>query len=52
MPGEGREAFGAVLSAEVLAAIEERKKKLGSPTLTSAEVGCIIPVAQGCAAAE
>ena len=52
MPWEGREAFGAVLSEEVLSAIEGRKKKLGSPTLTSAEVGCIGPVAQGCAAAD
>jgi len=37
MPGE-REPFGAVLTAEVIAAIERRKQHLGSPTLTSAEV--------------
>ena len=33
-----REPFGVVLTAEVIAAIERRKERLGSPTLTSAEV--------------
>ena len=35
MPGDP----GAVLSATVIEAIEQRLKLLGSPTLTSAEVG-------------
>lgn len=43
MPRDGQGAFGAVLSADVLAAIEKRKKELGSPTITLTEVYCQDP---------